>query len=850
MHSITLKRASQSSAVRRKILAGFLLSCCGFTLLAQSAPIKIAPIQNFPLDSSDLALVQPALPNMPLTVVGPRGALLGQQNGVFESWIFPVKLFGNFRITAELKDYPVPIDVNRLASVVDVEPDHTTVTYSHAAFTVRQIMFAPHHAANGDGVVVLFQIDSVRPIRLTFSMTPEMKRAWPAPGYGAPSPEWVPGKNDSGHYLLHMDFPDLAAGLAMPGARPGILAPYQERPHFYPLQFVLDFDPKRDHGLDFPLLMTVGNTAATATNAALASSLQELDTQVSQLYRQTADYRAHFFEHRMTIETPDAKLNLAYKWAAIAMDEDRIRLYTDGEMGLAAGFYPSGDSARPGFGWFFGRDALWTVYALDAEGDFSTTRQAMEFLLKRQRADGKMMHEYAQTAEAVDWKSLPYEYAAADATPLLLMATADYLNTSGDSQFIHDHWQQLQNAWRYETTHDSADGFYNNSNGTGWVESWPGGMPQQEVYLAALDVQASAAMAHLASAVGNGTLAKHAQERAAKLGALLPTEYLIHPDFYAFSRNANGSLDKTATIYPTVAWWDGDYSLLKSDAMFSRWASHEFSTDWGTRDLSENAAFYDPISYHQGSVWPLFTGWASVAEYRTGHSLSGYAHLMQNADLTFAQDPGAVTELLSGAFYQTFGRSTSHQLWSSAMVISPLLRGMFGLEWNAPRQTLSVTPHLPASWDTATLHDVRLGEAVFDLKFQRVFGELAITASGDLQHLHLASHATSAQIAKDGHSLRIPLEPVEVQIPVMLPEPGSRTLMAKVLAETYGSHSLALSLEGQGGSILSMTMRRNGMTRKLTVQGGTLQSGKTGQNILVEFPSGAGYQRQQVTISW
>jgi hypothetical protein len=110
-------------------------------------------------------------------------------------------------------------------------------------------------------------------------------------------------------------------------------------------------------------------------------------------------------------------------------------------------------------------------------------------------------------------------------------------------------------------------------------------------------------------------------------------------------------VDKTATIYPSIAWWDGHYSLQQPDAMFRRWASHEFSTDWGLRDVGEDEAIYDPISYHQGSVWPLFTGWASVAEYRTGRTLSGYAHLMQNANLTWEQDLGAVTELLSGDYF-------------------------------------------------------------------------------------------------------------------------------------------------------------------------------------------------------
>ena len=117
--------------------------------------------------------------------------------------------------------------------------------------------------------------------------------------------------------------------------------------------------------------------------------------------------------------------------------------------------------------------------------------------------------------------------------------------------------------------------------------------------------------------------------------------------------------------------------------MFRRWDSSEFSTDWGLRDVSNREAIFDPISYHQDPVWPLFTGWGSIAEYRTGRPLSGYAHLMQNLDLTWQQDLGAVTELLSGDIFVPFGRSTSHQMWSSSMVITPAIRGLFGLSFDA-----------------------------------------------------------------------------------------------------------------------------------------------------------------------
>jgi glycogen debranching enzyme len=69
--------------------------------------------------------------------------------------------------------------------------------------------------------------------------------------------------------------------------------------------------------------------------------------------------------------------------------------------GLIAGYGLSGFDGRPGFDWFFGRDALWTSLALNAEGDFATTRTALTFLAKYQRADGKITHEIAQTASLV-----------------------------------------------------------------------------------------------------------------------------------------------------------------------------------------------------------------------------------------------------------------------------------------------------------------------------------------------------------------------------------------------------------------------------------------------------------------
>ena len=204
----------------------------------------------------------------------------------------------------------------------------------------------------------------------------------------------------------------------------------------------------------------------------------------------------------------------------------------------------------------------------------------------------------------------------------------------------------------------------------------------------------------------------------------------MRASMYAFSYNGANGLDKTATIYPTIAWWDGHYALKQPDAMFRAVGlGTSFRPTGGCAMWAITRRIFNPISYHQGPVWPLFTGWGSVAEYRTGRPLSGYAHLMQNANLTWEQDLGAVTELLSGDFFVPFGRSTSHQMWSSAMVITPAIRGLFGFSFDAESKAVVVDPHLPATWQGATLRHVPVAGGSGDISFHREGATLVVRLS-------------------------------------------------------------------------------------------------------------------------
>ncbi|MGA8089274.1 MAG: hypothetical protein WCA10_18520 [Terracidiphilus sp.] len=882
------------------------------TTLAQTSFLNSVPA--IPFDSTGPVIRAHAETEKPFTVAGERGVVLGQQNGIFEAWVLPVKLLSHLTIEGDIEGYTVPIDVNQEAAEVEVRPDRTIITYSHIGFTVRQIMFSPNDAQAGTGPVVLFEFDCLHPTEFIFRFTPELRWMWPERNEGVPGVEWVaPNPREpsgpGGFYVLHADYPDLAGAVAIPGAQPGILAPYQERPQVYPVEFHLHIDPVRDRGRLFPLLMAAGMNKDAATNAALGATLAKLDTAIPDLYKAHADSYKKLLASTTSIETPDKNLNEAFQWAVVSIEQlkahpvDAHSIPTD-ETALVAGYYASGDSARPGFGWFFGRDSLYTLYAVNGYGDFGLAKSELEFLIKRQREDGKIMHEYSQTAAAIDWRAFPYMYAAADSTPLFLLAVADYVRSSGDIAFLTAHRDAIEKAWAFETdpAHDTDhDGIYDNSQGTGWVESWPGGMPHQEIYLALLDQQASSAMGYVESLLKDSSKEEAAKKRAEQLAKAINAEYWnAQKNCYAFSRNLDGSLDKTSTVYPALAWWDpagGKSVLAQPEGCLSQFAAAALNTDWGLRDVANTEPIYDGMSYHQGSVWPLFTGWAAVAEYRGGQPLAGYQLLMENANLTRAQDLGAVTELLSGDYFVPFGRSTSHQLWSSAMVITPILRGLFGISIDAGTKTITVNPHLPAGWDEAEVMNLSLARQTTALYFKRRNSQLEIYMSptkGDEWHLRSdLPGATVGAIGKDvakmlrmtpETGLRIPLPLIEVDesageyaqnaidsVPLLNkpPLPGASARRIRLLHSEYSEHELVLTAEGLADSVGLVTLIRHGHIDPKVETNPTApqEAGQQYANIshrecdadfyackelplILHFPPGEGWKTITVTLTW
>ena len=809
----------------------------------------LAPIPRFPLTHSPLAIAQPVQPRNPFSLAGRSGAILGEQDGTIELWQYPVKLLSHLKLTAQLEGYPVPIELNAQAATIMVEPDHTTLVYSHAAITVRQHMFMSRNPETGP--VVLFEISSRRKAELTVEFQPDLQRQWPAANTRHPGVGFV-DLNPGGAYVLSSDLPRLAAMIAMPNARPGTLAPFQERPHYYAPQFHVSFDPAKDSERYFPLIVALCDgeeKPGLRTRELLRQRIEQTAAHLPALYQETSDYYAHFFDHRLTIETPARDFDKALAWNELSIDQ--LKVHHGNEDAYIAGLVSSGDSDRPGFGWFFGRDSLWTLYALTSTGDLDSAKNELEFLIRRQREDGKIMHELSQAAERVDWKSLPYQFAAADSTPLFVMAMEEYLKASGDKSLIANNWNAIEKAYGFTRAHTTG-GVFDNEEGTGWVEGWDDGMPHQEFYLAAIDAQSTSAYARLAELMGKHDEAVKAQATLALINKWM-AGYRGKDGLFAFSREEDGSYDRTPTSFPAVAWWSGTPQLPAPEAQLSNFASTRLSADWGTRAVAVDAPNYDPISYHQGSVWPLFTGWTAMAEYRAHRPLAALALLRANIDLDWQQDPGHVTELLSGDVNEPLGRSTAHQLWSAAMVAAPMVRGLFGIESDALNHQLHMAPQLPADWNQAKLHHLPFGGDELEVQMTRQGNNLAVSVHSEkplqicISTQELRSMMPCNEPPSLEHALQIALPELEIVQPWQSSMPGDNSGRLRILEEHYEGKTLHLQIEAPAGSEQTLALTGSATTSpQLKVDGGKI----SGNALHFTLPAGKGSSRATLHLSW
>ena len=657
-----------------------------------------------------------------LPVVGERAGLFGNEAGQFEAWVYPLKILRDFHLTFLVGGRALPGDT--LARTITVRPESSTILYSSDTFSVSETLFVPVHGA---GAIAVIDVETSEPLEVEASFHRDFQLEWPA-ALGGTYISWDPELHA---FFLGEEQKKFAAFVGSPSA-----IDHRE-------EFSTNYASSRENSFR----LGVTSKGKDRKIVVIAASLQNRDEAVTayrrlsagsaDLLRESAAYYRDYLNKTVELDLPDRDLQQSYDWSRISMLQGLVTNPFLG-TGLIAGYRTSGDSQRPGFAWFFGRDSLWTSLALNSAGDFKTTRTALDFLSKYQRADGKIPHEISQGASFVPWfTNYPYGFASADATPLYIIATNDYVVGSGDVEFAKTKWGSLWKAYQFLRSTYDAQGFPQNFGfGHGWVEGGPLLPVKTELYQSGLGTEALRALSNLAHLVGKEDVTKELDQGFIRMKPLL-NQAFWSPDknIFAFALDKDNQRVDIPSVLATVPMW---FSLLdedKSEAMLNQLAGYEHQTDWGMRIISSQDPKYNPGGYHFGSVWPLFTGWASVGEYRYHRALPAYSNLRANALQALDGSLGHVTEVLSGDYYQGISSSSPHQIWSAAMVVSPMLRGMLGLETNAISHRLVFAPHVPADWTSLRAQNLRVGDSTVDLTYRKTADSITLeikrTGTGD-----------------------------------------------------------------------------------------------------------------------
>jgi GH15 family glucan-1,4-alpha-glucosidase len=817
-----------------------------------------------------MELTRAARPWEFVSAVGQRAGVLGNEGGKLEAWVYPLKLFRDFHLLFHLQERVIPAE--SLARSVRVRPEASTIIYAGDTFQVQETLFVPMAEP---GAAIILEVETQEPLEIEAVFHRDFQLEWPA-AFGGSYMNWDPKLRA---FSLGEERKQYAGLVGSPTAEMVKEEYFTNYSASGESSFLLGAMEK---GRSTKLIAIAGSVhgmqEAEATYRKITNVYQDLS-------QGAAKYYADYLDRTVKLELPDAQLQQAYDWARVSMLQGLVESPYLGK-GLIAGYRTSGDWERPGFAWFFGRDSLWTDLALDAAGDFETTKTALDFIGKYQRTDGKIPHEIAQSASLVPWFSeYPYAYASADATPLYIIAMNDYATNSGDVEFIRAKWECIWKAYQFlQSTYDAQHLPKNLNIGHGWVEGGPLLPVETEFYQSGLGVEALRALAHLAELTARNDAQRELTAEFAKQQQVLnQTFWSANKKMYAFALDGSSNRVDTPSVLATVPMWFGLTDADKTQLMLDQLAQPDHHADWGMRIISSSDPRYNPGGYHFGSVWPLFTGWASVGEYRYHRTLPAYENLRANALLGFDGSLGHFTEVLSGDYYQPLSTNSPHQIWSAAMVVNPILRGMMGIEVDAIANQLKFTPHVPSEWASFGIHNVRVGKEILSLSYTHTLNSITldIDSNGSCEvefspALSLRTSLVSASV--DGKTIRVRPDPnaIDQHAPMtiavhkghtrvalrlkddfgfsvssQLPELGTASHGLRVVSEFWTSSrdSLHLSVAGVSGHHYDLTVWNPAQIAR--VEGAELlkQEGTTG-SLVISFPAGQveGYTRQDVVL--
>jgi glycogen debranching enzyme len=838
-----------------------------FLILAVLQLISLVPLSATQQPPKHLELTRTVRSWEFLPVVGQRAGLFGNETGRIEAWVYPLKIFRDFHLTFHIGGRALPAE--SLARTLTVRPESAGILYAGDSFRVTETLFVP---VKEPGAVILFDIESTQPLDVEAAFTADFALEWPA-GLGGTYTDW-----DAANHAVTLG-EETRKFFALAGS------PSAESPH---LAYETNYSASQETSFRLGVTQKGRSTKLIVIAASVAGrneaqkTYDNLASSYAELLRESAEYYSNYLEQTVNLELPDNSLQRAYDWARISEIQGLVTNPYLG-TGLVAGYRTSGVSQRPGFAWFFGRDSLWTSFALNAAGDYATTRTALDFFGKYQRDNGKIPHEIAQGANFVSWfKDFPYPYASADATPLYIIAMNDYAAQSGDLAFASDKWQSIWKAYQFLRSTYDGQGFPQNAGvGHGWVEGGPLLPVKTEYYQSALGTEALHALSHLAGLVGKVDINKElAAEFDRRKIALDQAFWSPEKKLYAFALDQSNQRVDEPSVLSAVPMWFGLPDPDHANDMIDQLADVDHQTDWGMRIISSHSKVYDGSGYHYGAVWPLFTGWASIGEYRYHRALPAYANLRSNALLALDGSLGHFTELLSGDYYQSFATSSPHQIWSAAMVVSPLLRGMFGLQTDSSNHQITLAPHVPADWRSFAIRNVHLVSATVDFQYRKTSDSIVLetkrSGSGDCwiefsPALSLRTGVISVEMngrklpfkmqtnAEDQHvSIRFAVDGGTKTVVIKLkndfglslsndlPQLGSTSRGLRVLSESWNSTRTQLTLKVSGVPNAQYEIATWNPSQIMSVEGGTV----TPTGIHIQIPNGPDqeYSRHDTVI--
>lgn len=806
--------------------------------------------------NSPYALHRLAHPGTPFIQASHRFAFIGDEDGSFEAWAYPLKLCQDFKFSFLVEEAITAIDGKELAQEIFVTPASLTLRYVHQSFTVEAIYFSPPNLPVG---FILLQVDTTVPLKIVCSFFPLLQPMWPA-GLGGQYSYWDSRLHA---YVISEPTGKNQAIIGSPMAKGISYTPahmFSEKPQ----EFIISIPPSGQQSSSFwPIIITGGKGPRETFENIFSTSLAKIPS----YYQETINYWEAFLNSTLSFTCPDEKLNLALSWAKISLGKLEVA-NPDLGRGLVAGLGPSGRSGRPGFGWFFGGDAYINSLGLTAASAFPLVKEALDFTTKWQREDGKMAHELSQAAGYLNWwRDYHYGYIHADTTPLFLVALESYINQSGDLEFLKKCWPAAVKAFEFcLQTDKNHDGLMDNREaGLGALEYGDLTNIQTDIYLAAIWVRALKAMKNMANYLQEEDVANQAEKGYQKaLESYLAQFWDKEEQFFTYAFDTEGRQVKEISPWntPGIMWKLGSTNQRK--ATLERLLKADLLTDWGVRSISAKSQYYQPVNYNYGAVWPFLNGWLTAALFENHFSLPATSLLRATASLTFEHALGAIAEVFSGATHAWLQEAVPWQGFSANAVIFPLIRGLLGLEGNAFQKKVVFHPQLPADWDKVKIKNFRVGQACFEFNLKRNHKTLSLLVNhhqgesftfqftpcftrgtkiekvlvdGENQ-LFQDKHENQAiwpeielKISKPTHVIQIQIEPTLEIIPPEFPSViGARNQGIKITRLEQVKDKIIMTAQGLSGSRYKLKITNAQKIKKLN--GATLSD----NYLLVDFP--------------